>query len=122
MPGSAIVAWLLLAVLGLAPPAAADPVFIDGHPDKGHHTWCYKASFSRHTLADQTMTRLRAQAIVNTAFHSPCGKYTDVRWAEARVPGFFGYTECRLYNPAGNRDRFRIQIDEVEMATAPWSS
>ncbi|WP_235734482.1 hypothetical protein [Nocardioides alcanivorans] len=64
------------------------------------------------------MTRLRAQTVVDTAFHSPCGKFTDVRWAETRVVGYFGYTECKLRNTAGNCDRFRIDIDEVEMATS----
>lgn len=99
--------------------ASADPVFIDGPPDKGKHTWCYLSGFTMKTQADASMTRLRSQTVVDTAFHNPCTASTDVRWREGAISGgAFGMAECKLWTPKGRCDRYHATLNKAAINAA----
>ncbi len=115
----------LTGVLGLfavvMPTASADPGFIDGPPDKGLHTWCYHDVGSLQTVMDASMTRLRDQTVVDTAYHPSCTAHTDVRWVQGPTPypDYIGWTECKVWNENYYCDRYRVTLYKGLMDQTP---
>jgi len=93
--------------------AHADAAF-DPKPDKGAHTWCYDSNFpsAYKTAADAAMTRLRAQTVVTTAYHSPCGTQTDVRWKLSTARDDYGWVTCDKLNASGYCDRWILNMNK----------
>jgi len=105
---------VVFSIFGSVGPSSADSTFVDGPPDKGLHTWCYLSGFTMQTQADASMTRLRAQTVVDTAYYNPCGASTDVRWRQGSLSGgAFGMAECTVWWANGQCDRYQVTLNKT---------
>jgi len=101
--------------------AHADPVFVDGPPDTGAHTWCVPASpaVTLHDIADDSMRRARDQTTMTRAYHDTCNGATDVKWLWAFEPNdpYYGMAVCVNWYENHRCNRYEITLNKSNIDT-----